>query len=99
MRLKVWRLNASGNIDVVGYGSCILPSKSGAAQIVSETWRPRGSPVQEAQALYLGVPPKLSSEDSMTRLQFSMLYTHTTGRVHISCETLMKNVDKLSEKS
>ena len=84
---------------MIGTGSCLLPNKSGGTELICELWRPRGSPLQEATALYLGVPPTLASEEAMRPQQFSMLYTQTTGRVHIYCETLIKNFDKLSDKA
>ena len=85
MLFKVWRLNPSGNIDAIGYGSCFLPNKSGPKEFVCEPWRPRGSPIQEASAFYMGVTPKLAAEEGLSGFHFAKCSTQTTARIHLYC--------------
>ena len=97
--VRVWRLDLYENIDIVGYGSCLMPNQSGPTDLICETWRPKGSPMQESQAFYLEGPPKITGADVLSIGQISMISSQSSGRVHIHCETLMKNFKALGIKT
>jgi len=97
--LRVWRLDLYENIDIIGYGSLYLPNQPGSHDLICETWRPRGSPLQESQAFYLEAPPKLTGADVLSSNQLSTIYSQSSGRIHIHIEAIMKNFKALGVKS
>ena len=55
--LRVWRLSMTGNFDIVGYGSWVLPSKSGPPELICEIGKSRATPPDDSKIYFLNGPP------------------------------------------
>lgn len=97
--IRVWRLDLYENIDIIGYGSCYLPNQLGVTEMVCETWRPRGTPMQESQAFFLETLPRFAGADVLSTNLLPLISSQSSGRVHIHCETILKNFASLSIKT
>ena len=94
--LRVWRLSMTGNFDIVGYGSCVSPSKPGASELICETWKSRSTPMDESKSFFLNGPPISSGSDLMNLDNRKGVVSQSSGRIHIYCETILKNFKHLS---
>eukprot|EP00826_Nyctotherus_ovalis_P050944 TRINITY_DN6318_c0_g1_i3.p1 TRINITY_DN6318_c0_g1~~TRINITY_DN6318_c0_g1_i3.p1 ORF type:complete len:215 (+),score=34.76 TRINITY_DN6318_c0_g1_i3:159-803(+) len=97
--IRVWRLSLTKNLDIVGYGTCFLPNTAGPSEFTCETWRPRATSMEESQAFSLSGTPITSGADYMNMSSVDGVSSQSSGRVHVYCETILKNFKYLSIKT
>ena len=91
------RLSEIGKIDIVGYGSCFLPSKVGCSVIKFHTWVPKGSTMDEAFTFFVGNSRALKTMDLVASdvSQRSFIETKGSADVLIECNVMLKNFQSL----
>jgi len=98
LHLQVLKLDETGRVVAVSFGSLTLPCTPGHSELVCRTWSPMsGSCLDEARATYMGGPPGallaaraevLAAKLPEARTQMA---TRTSGKVHVSLDTIFRN--------
>lgn len=96
LQLRIWRLDDVGRIDLISYAITSLPCGAGYYEIICPTWRPLGSWQDEAMAFFVGGPPRLTTEDALSKdlEKRPIIKTVSSGTVHIQLEVILRNFEK-----
>lgn len=96
MILKILKLDETNTIDLLSYGTIILPSAPGHHEIEFDTWTLHGNMWQETQSYFLDSRPIMNKSDPIaSNLQLrNWLITKPGPRIHLSIEAIMKNFNK-----
>jgi len=95
MLFRVWRLDLVGRIDLIAYGVASLPSSAGYFEVQCPTWRPLGKWHEETMAFFVGGPPRLTSQDVLTKNagDRAKVASVAGGVVHLQLEVILRNFD------
>ncbi|CAE7945752.1 B9D2 [Symbiodinium necroappetens] len=103
LHVQVFKLDAAGRVETVAYGSSMLPSMPGHAELTCRTWRPLKTSVMEEARAVSGVlgsdPGSLPApradilSDKVPEVRSKMV-TKTSGSLCISLDTILRNANK-----
>uniref|UniRef100_A0A7S4RP59 B9 domain-containing protein 2 n=1 Tax=Alexandrium monilatum TaxID=311494 RepID=A0A7S4RP59_9DINO len=98
LHLQVLKLDETGRVVAVSFGSMTLPCTPGHSELVCRTWTPKaGSCLDEAHAAYMGGPPGalLAARAEVLAAKLpearTQMVTRTSGKVHVTVDTIFRN--------
>jgi len=93
--VQVWALDAVGRLEIAGYGVAALPAAPGCHELTIPTWRPLGTPAQEAAAFFVGGAPALrtTAVASSAAGERYRLVTAGAGSVHVRVDVVTRHLE------
>ncbi len=93
LRFQVWRLDTLGRVDIVSYGTCVIPSSPGHYEFECSTWTPLGSFADEVAAAFVGNRPQLTDLDLIDRQakERHRIATSASGNIRLSLDVVVRN--------
>ncbi|KAK8777190.1 hypothetical protein V5799_029465 [Amblyomma americanum] len=94
--VQVWHQDDYGRNELIGYGSCHLPSSPGFAKVDCATWRPVGTLLEEVSRQFLGGGLHLRDpEEVLGRVGDRFrLRTEAMGTVHLELYAVHRDFHK-----
>ena len=90
---RLWKLDDTNKIDILSYGTTILPNTSGYHEIEFQTWCLKGSLTDEAMWFFLESKPIMNTSDALDpHLNIRENIISKPGpKLLISCEVITRN--------
>ena len=91
--VKIYKLDETDTIDLMGYGTYFLPNKSGYHEIEFYSWTLHGDKATEIESYFLDSKPMLRNMDPVEKnLDLREWLTTKPGpKIHLNVEVLLKN--------
>lgn len=91
--VRLWKLDDTNKVDLVSYGTTILPNTSGYHEIEFETWSLKGNVTQETLCFFMGSKPLMNTSDPVnSNLDKRKAIISKPGpKVHLTVEVILRN--------
>jgi B9 domain-containing protein 2 len=91
--VEVFSVDQYKRYDLIGYGTCYLPSETGEHKLAIPCFRPSGTYLEEVQARFLGGTPVYHTPHNLNKGDSRFGHaTISTGEVHLSLSTAIKDL-------
>ena len=90
---RLWKLDDTNKIDILSYGTTILPNTNGYHEIEFQTWCLRGSSENEKLGFYMGSKPLMNTSDPVSSNldKRKWLISKPGPKIHLTFEVILRN--------
>jgi len=91
--VRLWKLGDNNKLDILSYGTTILPNTKGYHEYDFQTWCLKGSLTNEAMWFFLGSKPIMNTSDAVDAnlMNRKNIISKPGPKVKISCEVILRN--------
>ena len=91
--VRLWKLDDTNQVDLISYGTTILPNTNGYHEIEFETWCLKGNVTQETLGFFMGSKPLMNTSDPVTSDldNRKQIISKPGPTVHLNVEVLLRN--------
>ena len=93
MVVRIWKLGDTNKVDLLSYGTGVLPNTQGYSEIEFQTWCLKGSLTDETLWFYMDSKPLMNASDPLDAnlLKRKNIISKPGPKVLLSCEVITRN--------
>ena len=91
--MRLWKLDDTNKVDLISYGTTVLPNTAGFHEIEFETWCLKGDLSCETLGFFMGTKPLMNTSDPVnSNLDNRKCIISKPGpKIKINCEVILRN--------
>ena len=90
---RIWKLGDTNKVDLLSYGTAVLPNSQGYSEIEFQTWCLKGSLTNEILWFFMDSKPLMNASDPLDAnlLKRKNIISKPGPKVLLSCEVITRN--------